>query len=446
MHRRVGTFIVAIAAITGGCLVATVGSASSAPTVDWPQFGRTAGHTGNEAEGFGITRASVHTLHVAWSGTLGGGATSSSPVIAGGNVYVGNSDGRLSVFNVAGCLDAFSICDPVWQGVTRNGIYGAPAIAGTTVLVASADRFLYAFPAGGCDLAPICKPLWRGQLKSAALASVTVVGDTAYVSTYRGRLLAFAVSGCGQPVCQPAWSADMKGLSSSSPAVGSGLVFVDSYHGNHGWLWAFPAHGCDAATCAPVWSASLGGPAFSTPTVADGRVYTGTARGAVDVFAATGCGAGECSPLWRARTGDTFTQGAPAVRGDTFYVTAQGSPDPNRVGVVEAFPVAGCDAEVCDPIWTGVNGASGFESAAVVVGDVVLVAKGPASGVPVDAGVYAFAARGCGGAITCDPLDFAQVGIGQNYLGSSIAVAQGRVAFASFDNTTNRSALYVLQP
>jgi hypothetical protein len=132
------------------------------------------------------------------------------------------------------------------------------------------------------------------------------------------------------------------------------------------------------------------------------------------------------------------------VRDSTLYVASQGSPDPNRVGVVQAFPADGCGADVCAPLWTGVNGASGFESAPAVVGNVVLVAKGPANGVPVDAGLYAYPANGCN-APTCEPLDFAQVGTGQNYLGSSVAVADGRVAFASFDNITNRALLYVLE-
>ena len=263
------------------------------------------------------------------------------------------------------------------------------------------------------------------------------------MSTYNGRVLAFPVAGCGHRLCNPTWRGTVVGHSSSSPAVGGGLVFLDSYHTNHGWLYAFPAAGCGSDTCEPVWRASLGGPAFATPTYANGLVYSGTAAGEVDVFDAAGCGASECEPLWKAGTGDTFVEGAPAVRGATMYVASQGSPDPNHVGVVQAFPAAGCGQAVCDATWTGVNLASGFESSPALVGDVVLIAKGPASGVPVDAGLYAYAAGGCG-APTCEPLDFAQVGTGQNYLGSSVAVSGGRVAFSSFDNITNRALLYVL--
>jgi hypothetical protein len=64
--------------------------------------------------------------------------------------------------------------------------------------------------------------------------------------------------------------------------------------------------------------------------------------------------------------------------------------------------------------------------------------------VPVDAGVYAFKASGCG-APNCDPIAFFQVGTAQDYLGSSIAVGEGLLFFASFDNNRNRSTLYVLE-
>ena len=61
------------------------------------------------------------------------------------------------------------------------------------------------------------------------------------------------------------------------------------------------------------------------------------------------------------------------------------------VGVVQAFPAAGCGKPLCKPRWTGINFGFGFESSPAIAGGVVFVAKGPASGVPVDAGVAGFA-------------------------------------------------------
>ena len=444
--------IVVVVGLVAGLLGAgAVGSSAAQPRSDeWLQYGSSATHVGVNPVDPAFTRQSVTQMHARWTGTIGGGATSSSPVVANGIVYIGSSDGNLVAFNAAGCLDAYSECAPLWEGHTRNGIYGAPAVDGTTVYVASADRWLYAFDAGGCGAATTCAPRWRGWLGSASLASIAISDGTVFVSNYGGKLLAFAATGCGHVECHPLWIGKGTGHSSSSPAVGSGLVFFGTSRGLHGWLYAFAAGGCGAAQqCAPVWQASVPGAGFGAATVARGNVYvaggTFDGGGEVDVFTATGCGSATCNPVWRAVLGDDATSAPPAVAGDTLYVAAQGSLDPNHEGVVEAFPANGCGAPACTPTWTGDNLASGFESAPVITNGVVLVAKGPATGVPVDAGVYAYRASGCGEP-TCAPLDFFQVGTGQDYLGSSVAVAEGLLFFSSYDNIRSRATLYVLEP
>jgi hypothetical protein len=89
--------------------------------------------------------------------------------------------------------------------------------------------------------------------------------------------------------------------------------------------------------------------------------------------------------------------------------------------------------------WTGQFGeADETEAGPVVAGGSVYVTgfdgKGPASGFPVDAGVYAFDVRGCGRPV-CQPRGFTQLGPDQSYQGSSIAVAGGKVMLNSTDNT-----------
>ena len=64
---------------------------------------------------------------------------------------------------------------------------------------------------------------------------------------------------------------------------------------------------------------------------------------------------------------------------------------------------------------------------------------------PVDAGVYAFDTSGCG-APACDPISFSQVGTAQDYFASSIAVAEGLLFFASYDNSRSQSTLDALEP
>src|SRR5207249_7898415 len=116
--------------------------------------------------------------------------------------------------------------------------------------------------------------------------------------------------------------------------------------------------------------------------------------------------------------------------GGTVFVATQNTPDLRTVGVVQAFSAGGCGSSECQPTWTGVNFASGFESSPVVAGGVVFVAKGPASGFPVDSGVFAYDARGCGKPV-CRSLVFVQTGPKQFYLGSSLAITGGQIMFGS---------------
>jgi outer membrane protein assembly factor BamB len=380
-------------------------------------------------------------------------------VVAGGSVYVTGFDGNLSVFDAAGC--GASACKLRWQGHTGNDITSSAAVADGLVLVGSADHLLYAFPADGCGR-PLCQPRWTAQLGDAVIdSSVAVAGGVAYVGDSGGRLYAFTAKGCGAARCAPLWVGQAgAGQMLASPAVGGGRVFVGSFQSTPeeftGNLFAFPAAGCGKATCKPSWSASLGGPAErdAAPLVSGGTVFMGSSEdfGGVNgnhlfAFAAAGCGKATCRPLRAYDVGDAGSTTTPALVGDTLLASTQATPDPNTSGVVAAFPAHGCGAAVCEPLWTGVNFADGFESSPVVAGNVVFVGKGPASGFPVDAGVYAFDARGCGKRI-CQPRAFVQLSTSQAYQGSSIAVSGGKVLLNSTDNTPfpapSQTNLYVL--
>jgi hypothetical protein len=76
-----------------------------------------------------------------------------------------------------------------------------------------------------------------------------------------------------------------------------------------------------------------------------------------------------------------------------------------------------------------------------VVDDVVLVAKGPASGFPVDAGFFSYRLRGCGAAV-CNPIALLQVGDDQGFNGAPLAVADHKIFMASNDNSAGRSFVY----
>ena len=128
---------------------------------------------------------------------------------------------------------------------------------------------------------------------------------------------------------------------------------------------------------------------------------------------------------WVGKVPGELDWASPVVAGGSVYVTA-GS------GGLAVFPADGC----------GQDFSNAPESSPVVANGVVYVGKGPASGFPVDSGVFTYDARGCGQK-TCDPLGFAQTGPEQFYLSSTPAIVNGRVYMGSTDTPTNQAGLYV---
>ena len=428
-----------------------------AEAADWPQFGRTAAHLNTNPSEQAFTPANVAKLAIAWEGDMGANTVAEGgAVIAGARIFVAGFDGRLSAFDLAGC--GASVCEPLWQGRTNNDITSTPAVAGGHVLVASADRFLHVFDADGCGAA-LCTALWRGRLSNAAIdSSVTVSGDFAFVGDYGGRLSVFALGGCGQAVCDPVWTAQAGAHEqmNSSPTVGAGMVFVQTTistpNDMTGRLLVFAAAGCGAATCAPLWSADLSGPAGTTssPLVAGAEVIVGSSRrfggpnrrDHLFAFAAAGCGSSICLPTRSFDVGPDGIDNTPAVAGTMLFASTNTSPNPNTVGVVAAFDLAACSGR-CKAAWVGINFTEGFESSPVVVGDVVFVGKGPASGIDIDAGVFAFDARGCGKPL-CTSLALVVPSPDAFYLGAPLAIARDRIAFVSNDNAGERSIVSVM--
>jgi len=109
---------------------------------------------------------------------------------------------------------------------------------------------------------------------------------------------------------------------------------------------------------------------------------------------------------------------------------------------IAAFRLNGCGAPVCDPVWSGVNFATGMESSPMVANGVVYIGKGPASGFPVDSGVFMYDARGCGKPL-CQAIAFVQTTDQQFYLSSTPAVVDGRLYMGSTETNSNQAGLYV---
>lgn len=438
--------------LLAAALTLSISPASAVPGEDWPQYAGGPRHLGVNPTEDAFSLANIDGLAVEWAGSYGANnAGESSPVVANGIAYIVGYDAKLNAYDTAGC--GSETCDPIWTGQMGNNVTGTPAVAKGVVYVGAANHRLFAFDADGCG-APACEPLWKGKTKGAVVSSsVAVAHGVVYVGTYGaangGRLHAFDADGCGEAVCDPMWSGIAAGHLVNSPAVNKDSVFIGS---DNGTMYVYGADGCGKAHCAPSWVAALGGPAFGiVPTIWKGKVYMGSGQnfGGVDgdhlqVFPAAGCGSDTCTPLFAMDVGTGNVGGAPAIFGGTLYISSQTTPDPNTVGVVAAYDATGCGQDLCQPLWTGVNHASGFESSPAVAGGLVFVAKGPASGFPVDVGIYAFDADGCHGAETCDPLVFVQTANSAFYLGSSVAIAGGRVYFGANDNDANDSFLYAL--
>jgi hypothetical protein len=448
--------VMVLAGLLAAVVVAGVGPPAAGAATDnsWPQYGHDAQHTGTNPAEHAFNTGNIANVKVVSKAHLGDNALDKGgPVVSNGRLYIGGTDGNLSVFATAGCGAAS--CEPLWQASIGDGsIDFTVAIADGLVLVDSPNTHaLFAFPAAGCGAAT-CKPLWTGRMQDGATGSVTVSGGIAYVGDFSGHLYAFRTAGCGRASCPPVWTG--VGLSTESlgtPAVGNGFVYVDSFESTPdlftGRLLAFSAAGCATATCKPVWTADIGGPG-SGVTVAGGTVFAGSSTLFGDgtntdfhlmAFTGAGCGGTVCAPLRTYFTGGFGVEGGLAVAGDTLLASDNDTIDPRFIGGVFAYPLAGCGKPQCQPSWMGLSFATAPSSPPVVVDDVVLLGKGPASGFPVDAGFFTYNLHGCG-ATVCQPISLVQLGEEQGYNGAPLAVADHKIFMASTDNTDGHSNVY----
>jgi outer membrane protein assembly factor BamB len=133
--------------------------------------------------------------------------------------------------------------------------------------------------------------------------------------------------------------------------------------------------------CDPTWTAAIGS-ALGAPAIRGEDVVFSAGDGSVRVLDLT-----TGVEQWRGSAGVSSDFG-PVVTA-TEIIIAGGS-------TVVAFPVDGCGAAVCEPLWTGQTGASGVATTPAAAGDVVYVAT-------TGGGIVAFGTHGCG-APTCSPL------------------------------------------
>ncbi|MFN2628021.1 MAG: PQQ-binding-like beta-propeller repeat protein [Gaiellaceae bacterium] len=184
------------------------------------------------------------------------GPSESSPLVAGGLVYVGDWGGN--VYALAERTGKIR-----WRFHTNGQVKGALAVSGNRLFVGSYDGHVY------CLDARTGKKLWRAAAQPRIGHSGTFYSTPAvaygrvYIGSTDGKVYSYgATSGTLR------WSHHTGGYVYSSPAVWNRLVFVGSYDSR---LYAF-----DAATGDVRWTFKANGPISGSPTVIDGVVYFAT--------------------------------------------------------------------------------------------------------------------------------------------------------------------------
>ena len=214
--------------------------------------------------------------HLVWRYKTGG--VYSSPVVAGGVVYVRSGAGYVYALEAAtGAL--------VWRYKT-GGVYSSPVVAGGVVYVRSGAGYVHALEAATGEL---IRRYGTGATDSAPAVAEGVV----YVASQDGYV--YALDG---PTGDLLWSYTT-GRTVSAPAVAEGVVYVGL--GDY-------IHALDAPTGEVLWRYETGR-TVSSPVVADGVVYAGSG-----VVYALDASTGDL--LWRYGTG----RSSPAVAGGVVYV------------------------------------------------------------------------------------------------------------------------------
>jgi len=388
------------------------------PPVSWPMFHNQQSHLGYNPFEKTISKANAQQLGLAWVGIMGDIADTSSPAIVNGMAYIGSFDGRLYAFNADGCGQ--DTCQPLWSGATENAILSSPAVANGAVYVGSEDHKLYAFAANGCGQSD-CQPLWVGLTNGAIDSGPVVTSATVYVGSEDHNFYAFSATGCGQSTCAPLWWVPTGGGVNSAPALVNNVLYFGSQDGK---LYAVNAKGCGQQVCTPLWTAQVGSVVFgSSPAVSNGVVYIASfnEKNSTDsrlyAFSAGGCIQITCRPLWTAPAGD-FVVSSPAVANGVVYL---GSGD----DLLYAFDAKGCGGALsCNFLWRGiaVGSQAALLSAPAVANGLVYV--GENNGM-----VEVFDADGCGQSI-CLPVTQLDIQ-NEQIVSSSPAVVNGAVYVGS---------------
>lgn len=201
---------------------------------------------------------SAKTGHVRWRRRLAG-PSESSPLVAGGTVFVGDWSGRVSAFAArTGRLR--------WTAATGGAVKGGVALAGGRLYIGSYDSHVYAFDAR------TGRRIWRAAAqqrlgpRGTFYSTPAVAYGRVYIGGTDDKVYSFgATSG------KLRWSHGTGSYVYASPAVWRGRVLIGSYDGK---FYCF-----DAATGDIRWRFKANGRISGSAVVLDGAVYFSTLSG-----------------------------------------------------------------------------------------------------------------------------------------------------------------------
>jgi outer membrane protein assembly factor BamB len=187
------------------------------------------------------------------------GPSETSPLVAGGLVYIGDWNGWVYA------LDAKTGRE-VWRFRTGGEVKGAFALSGRRLYVGSYDHHLYALSARTGRL------LWRGSAQERLGGLGTFYSTPAaaygrvYIGSTDGKVYSF-----GATTGELRWSQSTGGYVYGSPAIWNKRVLVGSYSGRF--------YSLDAATGDIQWRFQADGPISGSATVLGNVVYFSTLEG-----------------------------------------------------------------------------------------------------------------------------------------------------------------------
>ncbi|HSE52205.1 MAG TPA: PQQ-binding-like beta-propeller repeat protein [Gemmatimonadales bacterium] len=214
------------------------------------------------------------------------GPVMSSPAIANGLVYVSSVDGNIYAVDSATGAQRWVFATKGERRFTAPGIHGAiprtermpdpfdvflssPTVANGTVYIGSGDQHVYALDAGTGALK------WSFATGDVVHAAPALANNTVYIGSWDRNLYALDAA-TGKEKWRYITGNDTTiynqiGLA-SSPAVAGGMVFVGGRDGKF--------HAVNAETGKPVWMHdNRGGWTIASPAVRDGVVYFPTSDG-----------------------------------------------------------------------------------------------------------------------------------------------------------------------